>query len=98
MASELHKKIETPFGFVNFTHHSPYKDCLKIKMSPLQSAKIRVDTYITASNLKNYGLMMAVRKKANAIGPKQKEYQLIEKAINYIIISYGLECFDKNKH
>ncbi|WP_057833231.1 hypothetical protein [Colwellia sp. TT2012] len=98
MASELHKKVETPFGLVNFTHHSPHQDCLKIWMSTRQGSKLSVDTYITSSNLKNYGLMMTVRRKANAMGRKQKEFQIIEKAMEYIITNSKLECFDNNKY
>ena len=42
--------------------------------------------------------MMTVRKKANNIGPKQKEYKLIEKVMLYIIKNNKLESFDKNKY
>jgi len=98
MGKDFHKKIETPFGPVVFTHHNPSQDCLWIRMSKYQGSEINVDTYITSHNLNVYGLMMTVRKKANNIGPKQKEYKLIEKVMLYIIKNNKLESFDKNKY
>uniref|UniRef100_UPI003B968D67 hypothetical protein n=1 Tax=Photobacterium leiognathi TaxID=553611 RepID=UPI003B968D67 len=98
MGSDIVKKGETPFGLVTFTKHRPSKDCLWITMRRFQGSELNVDTYITSTNLKNYGLMMMVRRKATNIGPKQKEYRLIEKVMNYIIKQHGLDRFDTNKH
>lgn len=98
MAGDFHKKIETPFGIVSFTHNHPYKDCLQIRMSTFQGSELMVDTYITPSNLKTYGLMMTVRRKAKKVGRKQKEYNIIQKAMVYIIEYNGLESFDNNKY
>ncbi|MFT5808552.1 MAG: hypothetical protein ACI9LG_002869 [Moritella dasanensis] len=98
MGDNLHKEFETAFGIVTFIHHNPYRDCLWVRMHKFQGAKVDVNTYLTASKLKNYGLMMVVRKKANNIGPKQKEYQAIEKVMGFIIDKYDLNEFDKNKY
>ncbi len=97
MGGELHKKIETPFGVVTFMHHNPSKNCLWIRMYKRQGAEVNVDTYITSSNLENYGFMMTVRRKANSDGPKQKEYKLIEKVMGYVIEQNSLDAHDKNK-
>ncbi|MBH0028633.1 hypothetical protein I6F53_16805 [Pseudoalteromonas sp. SWN29] len=98
MEAELHKKIETPFGVVTFMYHNPSKNCLWIRMYKRQGAEVNVDTYITSSNLENYGLMMTVRRKSNSVGPKQKEYKIIEKVMAYLIENNSLFDFDKNKH
>ncbi|WP_305372800.1 hypothetical protein [Photobacterium leiognathi] len=44
-------------------------------MRRFQGSELNVDTYITSTNLKNYGLMMMVHRKATNIGPKQKGIQ-----------------------
>lgn len=98
MKGELRKIFETPFGVVTFMHHNPSDNCLWVRMYKRQGAEVNVDTYITSSKLKNYGLMMTVRKKANNVGPKQKEYQVIEKVMAYLIEKYSLASYDKNKY
>jgi len=98
MGSELHKIMETPFGVVTFMHHNPSENCLWLRMSKRQGAEVNVDTYITSSNLENYGFMMTVRRKANNVGPKQKEYKIIEKVMDYLIDKNSLGDHDNNKY
>ena len=98
MAGELRKEIETPFGVVTFMHHSPRINCLCIRIYKRRGSQINVCTYITSSNLENYGLMMTVRRKANNAGSKQKEYKLVEKVIEYLIVRNELGSHDKNKY
>lgn len=98
MKNALQRELQTPFGPIVFTHHKPHKNCLWIDMHQFQGAELDVNTYITPGNLKKYGLMMTVRRKAINVGPKQKEYQLIEQVMEYIIREYQLEAFDNNKY
>jgi hypothetical protein len=98
MEDELRREIKTPFGPIVFTHHKPYQNCLWVDMHQFQGAELDVNTYITSGNLTKYGLMMTVRRKARNVGPKQKEYKLIELAMEYVIREYQLEGFDNNKH
>lgn len=81
MGRDIVKKVEIHFGLVTFTNHKPSKDCIWITMRRFLCSELNVDTYITSTNLKNYGFMMMVRRKATDIGPKQKEYRLIEKVM-----------------
>ena len=68
MGDDFHKKLDTPFGVILFSYHNPYPypypypypDCLWIRISKFRGSEVDVNTYLTASKLKNYGLMMAV--------------------------------------
>ena len=62
------------------------------------NSEVNVDTYITSSNLERYGFMMTVRRKANNVGPKQKEYKIIEKVMDFVIEQNNLNIHDKNKY
>ena len=42
--------------------------------------------------------MMTVRRKANNAGSKQKEYKLVEKVMEYLIVRNELGSHDKNKY
>ncbi|WP_305831129.1 hypothetical protein [Photobacterium leiognathi] len=69
-------------------------------MRRFQGSELNVDTYITSTNLKNYGLMMHTYKEKPPISDQNKKQKtgLLKKVMNYIIKQHGLDRFDTNKH